>query len=128
MERKEVYVGYSTPFSDSDEVAYEIKKMAQGGWVLVGRANSEGLFSFGAHTTLRFERPERINGNRISKMKFEVKTVDVGYCNPRDVSGSIKSALGKMEREGWIFAGRSNHEGFFGLTAYTRLTFMRPRL
>jgi hypothetical protein len=129
VETKEVHTMWSHPNSESAAVAHEIEEMARKGWRLVDRKNDEGmLLGLTATTTLRFARPTAIRGIPIDRIKFEVKKVDVGYCRAGTSSSQLHGTVQKMSREGWALAGRTSHEGFFGLTAYTRLVFMQPRM
>jgi hypothetical protein len=119
---------WSHPNSESAAVAGEIEEMARKGWRLVGRENDEGILGLTATTTLRFARPMAIRRIPIDRIKFEVKKVDVGYCRAGTSSSQLQGTVQEMSREGWVLAGRTSHEGFFGFTAYTHLIFMRPKL
>ena len=130
VETQEVHAMPSSPISESFEVVGHIEGMAKKGWRLVSRENHY-LFLGVATTTLRFARPRQIRGIPTDRIKFDVKTMDIAslplpHFSPQN--SQITKTVQEMNREGWVLAGKTHHEGFFGLTPYTHLVFLRPRL
>lgn len=129
VETKSVTVGFSHPASDSPRVLSTIENSARRGWQYAGRKSSEGLFSIGASTTLMFRRPKFMLGKRTKQIKFDTKVISSGYCHPSHTSDSMRTTIKEMAPQGWIYAGRTNHEGFFGfIGCKTCLIFMKPKV
>lgn len=60
IESKVVRVSYSAILAAPREgaVSRTIRKLEKEGWYCVNRSDSEGLFGFGAHTKLTFQREQ----------------------------------------------------------------------
>jgi hypothetical protein len=130
VETQEVHAMPSSPISGSLEVVGIMGGRAKRGGRLVSGENHYPFLGV-APTPLRLARPRHIRGIPTDRIKFDVKTMNIAslplpHFSPQ--SSQITKTVQEMNLEGWVLAGKTHHEGFFGLTPYTHLVFLRPRL